>query len=80
MNDKDRQELDTLKTQLTMLQVKAHACDHELMLLRVQSGEQAAWLQRLMTLVGLRKEDLERPAALTSKDKSLLLRVRRTEN
>ena len=80
MNDKDRQELDTLKTQLTMLQVKAHACDHELMLLRVHSYEQDARLKRLMALVGLFKEDLERPDALTPADKSMLLRVRRVDN
>ena len=79
MNDKDKQ-LEELIIHLTTLQTQAQQQSHQLMALQVHAAQQDERLERLMALVGLLQEDVERPDALTQKDKSLLLRVRRALN
>lgn len=79
MTDKDKQ-LEELKLHLTNPQLQVHEKDHHLMTLRVHAAQRDARLERLTALVGLLQEDLERPDALTRKDKSLLLRIRRALN
>ena len=80
MDDKDKQELEALKAHLSVLQVMAHQRDHELMSLQIYLAKQSAWLDRLTALTGLLNEDLDRPDALTHKDRSILLRLRRSLN
>jgi hypothetical protein len=80
MNDEDKQEMEMLKMQLSHLHMKCHEQDHQLMTLQVHTVRQEALVDRLLHLVGLLPEDIKNQDALTSKDKSFLLRMRRTDN
>lgn len=80
MMNKDNSQIEALKLQLTDLQIRTHQQDHELMNLRVHAARQDALLHRLLNLVGLLSEDINGSDALTTKDKSLFLRVRRSCN
>ena len=80
MNDKDKQQMEMLKLQLTDSQIRGHQQDHELTDLRVYASRQDEIVHQLLNLVGLLTADIKDPDALTAKDKSLLLRMRRALN
>ena len=80
MTDKDKQQMDLLLAQWHILNAKCHEQEHLLMTLRIHTIRQEAVLNRLLALVGLLREDIEDADALTAKDKSFLLRMRRALN